>query len=75
MNSFFQLEFPKVDKSSLGTKDLSNGSLKAIKTHPYNLLEFWALVGSQLVSLSKVQSSTVAFLGGLSRDFLTVGVD
>ena len=28
------------------------------QNNPFNLLEFWALVGPQLVSLSKVQNST-----------------
>ena len=34
---------------------------------PLKMLRFWALVGPQLVSLSKLQNSTVALLGVLLR--------
>ena len=43
----------------------SNRLLRAIKTPPFNL--FWALVGPQLASISKVQNSTAVLQGGLSR--------
>ena len=74
MNSLFELEFPTADKISVETNELANRSPRAIKTHLLNLLQFWALVSPELVSLSEVQNSTVALLGGLSRFFAVVAV-